>query len=126
MALAVAEVPVPLPRITGYVIWHEKRAAFATGKDGVVRAENWRDPPKVWRDLTQLKHHLEIALYVESFGHTVGDRVKRFQINGIYKGCQVVDLMTRKPVDFDIYKWYEQTPLVVNHVKAGYKLVYVE
>lgn len=116
-----SDIVIPVPQISGYVIYHPRHRLFA-GQDGFVHSDREQTPPRIWRTMAELKQWLiEDGLWV----FNLYAEPKKLYVNAAYKGCIVVDLMSRKPVDFDIYPWYETTPIVEKHMAAGYSLVFV-
>ena len=89
--------------LKGYAIFNPATGLWSRGGIG----NNWSKNPKIWSAIGHLKNHLLLSVHCQYPDRWNGLTKSRFYISNKYRGCQVIDVTTGKPVDdFDIYGYY--------------------
>ena len=89
--------------LKGYAIFNPATGLWSKGGTD----DKWGRNPKIWSAIGHLKNHLLLSVHRQYPDRWNGLTNKRFFIGKKYRGCQVIDVTTGKPVDnFDIYGYY--------------------
>lgn len=88
--------------LKGYAIFNPTTGLWSKGG-----YKGWSKNPKIWSNIGHLKNHLLLFIHVQ-YTHDRNLKLERnrFFISNHYRGCQVIDVTTGKPADFDIYTYY--------------------
>jgi hypothetical protein len=90
--------------LKGYAIFNPATGLWSRGGIG----NNWSKNPKIWSGIGPLKNHInQFVCRQYRTSYRMDLEKSRFFISNKYRGCQVIDVTTGKPVDnFDIYAYY--------------------
>ncbi len=89
--------------LKGYAIFNPATGLWSKGGTG----PRWAKNPKIWSNIGHVKNHLLLFVNRQYPDRWNNLAKSRFKISNTYRGCQLIDVTTGKPVDnFDIYAYY--------------------
>lgn len=88
--------------LKGYAIFNPATGLWSKGGTG----NSWGKNPKIWSAIGHLKNHLLLSVHCRYPDRWNGLEKGQFFISSKYRGCQVIDVTTGKPADFDIYTYF--------------------